>query len=151
MRVGKLAGTLAASLALAGAAVAGPGEFKTYTVDIGTGLAVYMEFPVAGRDRPVRVVYDTGKGRGKGADNDLVSFLSSPEIGLKIAATAAQNTGDRDSVADESMPDGDVIDYFLLSHPHEDHFNGAKAMFDRFDVSTCATSSSRSRSTRPAT
>lgn len=133
MRREVLQGILVGLLA-AGTAAAAPGGFKAFAADIGTGLAVYMEFPVPGQDRPVRVVYDTGKGRGNGADNDLVSFLSSPEIGLRIAASAAQDEADRRSVAGEDMPEGDVIDYFLLSHPHEDHFNGAKALFDSFDV-----------------
>lgn len=95
-------------------------KFRTYTVDIGTGLAVYMEFPPKNpEDRPFRVVYDTGKGASEGLDNDLVSFLTSPKIGLKHAQ------GDFD---------GDIIDYFILSHPHEDHFNGAKPLFESFDV-----------------
>ena len=93
--------------------------FKTFVVDVGTGLGVYLEFPGAPGKRPIRVVYDTGKGAGRGLDNDLVSFLVDPKVGLKPA---------------EGDFEGDVIDYFILSHPHEDHYNGAGPLFESFDV-----------------
>lgn len=92
---------------------------KSYVVDVGTGLGMYFELPGGPEGRPWRIVYDTGKGRGKGLDNDLVSFLAAPEVGLRMA---------------EGEFEGDVIDFFVLSHPHEDHFNGAKALFESFDV-----------------
>lgn len=90
---------------------------KFHVIDVGTGMSVYMEFPApsgADSNRPIRVVYDTG------LDSEaLVAFLKSKEIGLR-----ASSGEDR----------GDVIDYFFLSHPNEDHFAGAKNLFAAFDV-----------------
>ena len=115
---GMLAGILVLS-ALSGSAHA-EGKFKVHTIDVGTGTGVYIEVPsVPGEDRPYRIIYDTGKGRNDGLDSDLVSFLASGKIGLKTR---------------EGDFGGDVIDYFIISHPHEDHFNGAKPVFDLFDV-----------------
>ena len=100
--------------------VASLDKFNVYTVDCGTGLAVYVELPSdQPGQRPLRLLYDTGKGGSEGIHNDLVRFLASEEIGLKTA------DGDFE---------GDVIDYFVISHPHEDHYNGAKPVFDMFDV-----------------
>ncbi len=107
------------ALALAASAAAEDPKFKVFTVDVGTGLGVYCELPRSGGGRPWRIVYDTGKGAGAGLENDLVAFLVSPQVGLKPAQ------GDFA---------GDEIDFFVLSHPHEDHFNGAKPLFDMFDV-----------------
>lgn len=112
-----LPGLLALLCTLVASANADNLEF--YTVDVGTGLGIYFEMPNPAGDRPFRVIYDTGKGASKKLDNDLVKFLTSPEIGLAPAQ------GDFE---------GDVIDYFILSHPHEDHFNGALPVFDVFDV-----------------
>lgn len=90
-------------------------EAKFHVIDVGTGMAVYMEFPAAkSGDRPIRVLYDTGL-----ETNVAVDFLSSEEIGLRKASGDFQ---------------GDTIDYFFLSHPHEDHFNGAKNLFENFEV-----------------
>ena len=88
--------------------------------DCGTGLAVYIEFPSdqPGK-RPVRLLYDTGKARSKGIHNDLIRFLTSEEVGLQVA------DGDFE---------GDIIDFFICSHPHTDHYYGGKAVFDLFDV-----------------
>lgn len=112
---------LVASLALAATSLAGGVQkFEVHTVDVGTGLGVYLEVPtgVPGQ-RPVRIIYDTGKGASQGLENDMVSYLTAPEIGLQPAQ------GDFE---------GDVIDYFVISHPHEDHYNGSLPIFDIFDV-----------------
>ncbi len=115
-------------LGLALAATASPGgpsapasgdRMRAFTVDVGTGLGMYFELPGGPEGRPWRIVYDTGKGQSSGTDNDMVSFLVSPTVGLKPASEGFE---------------GDVIDYFVLSHPHEDHFNGAIAVFESFDV-----------------
>ena len=102
------------------ARVAKFGNFNVYTVDCGTGLAAYLEWPSDHPEkRPIRMIYDAGKGGGEGVNNDLVKFLASDEIGLKVA------NGDFE---------GDIIDYVLISHPHEDHYMGSKPVFDCFDV-----------------
>ena len=89
-------------------------EMQFYVIDVGTGLAVYMEIPQPGSDVPLRVLYDTGLDV-----NVAVKFLTSKKIGLQVADGDFKGT---------------VIDYFLLSHPHEDHFNGAKNIFANFDI-----------------
>jgi beta-lactamase superfamily II metal-dependent hydrolase len=114
-------GVLAASLLLVSSIFAGGKDlFRTHAVDVGTGLGIFLEIPAAkSGERPTRIVYDTGKGASEGLDNDLVSYLTAPEIGLKPAQGDFQ---------------GDVIDYFIISHPHEDHYNGSRPIFDVFDV-----------------
>lgn len=92
--------SLLACLGLAWAASAAEPlpKLKVYTVDVGTGLGVYMEVPRTGQP-PVRIVYDTGKGAGKGLENDLVTFLTSPEVGLKPAQGGSEGGATRSSVA----------------------------------------------------
>lgn len=110
---------MVSGLLAAGASAGGPEKLRTHVVDVGTGLGVYLEIPAGKGERPIRIVYDSGKGASEGLDNDMVSYLTAPEIGLRPAQ------GDFE---------GDIIDYMVVSHPHEDHYNGSKPIFDIFDV-----------------
>lgn len=98
----------------ADAANAGSGsEMHFYAIDVGTGLSLFFEIPRPGQ-RPARVLYDAGE-----STDEVAKFLASPPVSLKTASGENQ---------------GDVIDYLILSHPHRDHYFGAKKVLKNFDV-----------------
>lgn len=79
-------------------------DLIVHFIDVGQGDAVAIELP----DDKVALI-DSGTGSSKTA---LVSYLN-----------------------DNVMKNGSkTIDYFIITHPHEDHIGGAKTVFERFDV-----------------
>lgn len=114
-----LASAVWALLSLGTAARAGEG-LRLWVLDVGTGLSVYGEVePGLEAGRPTRFLYDLGKFGGPPAENPVVRFLTSPAVGLRAAS---------------GEDPGDVIDYVLLSHPHDDHYSAGAAVFEAFDV-----------------
>lgn len=86
----------------------GGNELKIHFIDVGQGDSIYVKFP-NGRN----MLVDTGgkKGEfisGKGAGDLVVSYLR--RMGIKR------------------------IDALVLTHPHEDHAGGARAIVERFKI-----------------
>jgi beta-lactamase superfamily II metal-dependent hydrolase len=92
---------------LSGAAlVAGGKTFKVHVIDVGTGLAVFVE----GAD--FALLYDAGSQDDLtgGADNRVVAYIKAVR------------------------PDLQVLNHVILSHPHKDHLELMPGVFDAFQV-----------------
>lgn len=90
-------------------AVAAPAaRFRLHVIDVGTGLALFLE----GED--FTLVYDGGSNddRSTGARNRMWAYLRAVR------------------------PDLQVIDYLILSHPHRDHVELLPDLFDAYEVRT---------------
>lgn len=88
------------------AALAPSGPFRMHAIDVGTGLAVFVEGP------GFALLYDAGSqdDLATGADNRVVAYIR------------------------RVRPDLRVIDQLVLSHPHKDHVELMPDVFDRFEV-----------------
>lgn len=82
------------------------GGFTLHVIDVGTGLALFLE----GRD--FTLVYDGGSNDdlARGADNRMLAYLK------------------------KVRPDLRVIDQLILSHPHRDHVELLPDLFDAYQV-----------------
>lgn len=90
--LGLLAAAAAAFSAQAAALPPAPGTYVVHAIDVGTGLAVFVE----GND--FTLLYDAGSKEEKGGPNNrVVAYLLASRPGLRR------------------------IDHLILSHPHEDH------------------------------
>jgi len=85
---------------------AAPGPLKLHVIDVGTGLAVFVEGP------GFTMLYDGGSqdDLADGPDNRIVAYIQAVRPGLQ------------------------VIDHLVLSHPHKDHLELLPDIFDRFQV-----------------
>lgn len=94
--------TDATSPAVAG----GPGQFRMHVIDVGTGLAIFIEGP------DFAMIYDAGSqdDLADAADNRVIAYI-------KAAKPALQ-----------------VIDHLVLSHPHKDHLELMPDIFERFAI-----------------
>jgi competence protein ComEC len=92
---------------LAGAPLAAVGKsFKVHVIDVGTGLAVFVQ----GDD--FALLYDAGSqdDLAKGADNRVVAYIKAVAPNLR------------------------VLNHVILSHPHKDHLELMPEVFDTFQV-----------------
>ena len=82
------------------------GVSRMHVIDVGTGLAVFIEGP------GYAMLFDGGTqdDQATGDDNRIVAYLKAVR------------------------PDLRVIDHLFLSHPHEDHQQLLPDIFDRFEV-----------------
>ena len=82
------------------------GSFKVHIIDVGTGLAVYIE----GRD--FAMLYDAGSqdDLANGNDNRVVSYIKAVS------------------------PNLNTINHLVLSHPHKDHVQLMPDVFDQYVV-----------------
>jgi len=81
-------------------------SYKVHVIDVGTGLAVFIE----GDD--FTMLYDGGSqdDLASGADNRIVAYINAVRPGLQ------------------------TINHLVLSHPHKDHLELLPDIFDRFTV-----------------
>lgn len=88
------------------AAVTAVGETKVHVIDVGTGLAVFVEGP------GFTMLYDAGSqdDLADGASNRVVSYIRAARPGLT------------------------TIDHVVLSHPHKDHLELMPDVFAAFTV-----------------
>ncbi|MCA3255905.1 MAG: MBL fold metallo-hydrolase [Alphaproteobacteria bacterium] len=88
------------------AGAAPSGTFKLHVIDVGTGLAVFVE----GRD--FSLLFDAGSqdDLGKGNENRVVAYIRTVR------------------------PDLTTLDHVILSHPHKDHLELMPEVFDKFAV-----------------
>lgn len=96
MKSWSLLAALALGFVTSGEANAEPpavGAYRVHAIDVGTGLAIFVE----GHD--FTLLYDAGSNddTARGADNRVVAYIR------------------------EVRPDVTVIDHLILSHPHQDH------------------------------
>ncbi len=90
-----------------GPVVATAGEtWRTHVIDVGTGLAVFVEGP------DFALLYDAGSqdDLADGSDNRVVNYIHAVRPGLT------------------------VLDHVILSHPHKDHLELMPDVFDAFTV-----------------
>lgn len=87
-------------------ALAAAQGYKVHVIDVGTGLAVFVE----GGD--FTLLYDGGSqdDLADGADNRIIAYINAVRPGLA------------------------TIDHLILSHPHKDHLELLPDVFDRFAV-----------------
>lgn len=80
--------------------------YKVHVIDVGTGLAVFIEGP------GFTMIYDGGSqdDLAMGARNRILAYIA------------------------KVRPDVRVIDHLVLSHPHKDHLELLPDVFDRFQV-----------------
>lgn len=86
---------------------------KFHTVDIGTGLSVYIEAPVSHMSRPLRLIIDGGI-----SPQTLSQFLAHPKVNLPPVTDGSKT----------------VIDYLILTHPHADHLRGLQKILENYKV-----------------
>ena len=88
------------------AVAAAPGPLKLHVIDIGTGLAVFVEGP------GFTMLYDGGSqdDLADGPDNRILAYIQAVRPGLQ------------------------TLDHLVLSHPHKDHLELLPDVFDRFQV-----------------
>jgi competence protein ComEC len=81
-------------------------SFKVHVIDVGTGLAVFIE----GKD--FAMLYDGGSqdDLAKGKDNRIVAYIKTASPTLK------------------------VLNHLVLSHPHKDHVELLPDIFDQFEI-----------------
>lgn len=81
-------------------------SFKVHVIDIGTGLAVFIE----GKD--FAMLYDGGSqdDLAKGKDNRIVAYIKAASPTLK------------------------TLNHLVLSHPHKDHVELLPDVFDKFEI-----------------
>lgn len=81
-------------------------EYKVHVIDVGTGLAVFVE----GRD--FALLYDAGSQDDLhgGDENRVVAYIKAARPGLR------------------------KLDHVILSHPHKDHLQLMPEVFDQFEV-----------------
>ena len=81
-------------------------SFKIHVIDIGTGLAIFIE----GTD--FAMLYDGGSqdDLAKGKDNRILAYIKAVSPTLKI------------------------LNHLVLSHPHKDHVELLPDIFDKFDI-----------------
>lgn len=86
--------------------VATPASFKVHVIDVGTGLAVFIEGP------GFTMLYDGGSqdDLAMGTGNRIVAYLKA------------------------ARPDMTTIDHLILSHPHKDHVELLPDVFDGYVV-----------------
>lgn len=84
----------------------GGGTWKAHVIDVGTGLAVFVEGP------DFALLYDAGSqdDLADGSDNRVVSYIHAVRPNLT------------------------VLDHVILSHPHKDHLELMPDVFDAFIV-----------------
>lgn len=84
----------------------GAGQFKLHVIDVGTGLALFVEGP------DFTLIYDGGSqdDLADEGDNRILAYLKSVK------------------------PDLTTIDHLILSHPHKDHLELLPDIFDAFAV-----------------
>jgi competence protein ComEC len=82
------------------------GPYLIHIIDIGTGLAVFVE----GRD--FTMLYDSGSqdDLATGGDNRVIAYIKAVR------------------------PNTQTIDHLVLSHPHKDHLELLPDIFDRFSI-----------------
>jgi competence protein ComEC len=82
------------------------GPFRIHVIDIGTGLAIFVEGP------DFTMLYDSGSqdDLAMGADNRVIAYIMAVR------------------------PSTQTIDHLVLSHPHKDHLELLPDIFDRFSV-----------------
>lgn len=87
-------------------ATAGTGPFKVHVIDVGTGLAMFIEGP------GFAMVYDGGSqdDLADGADNRILAYIKAVRPSLQ------------------------TIDHLVLSHPHKDHLELLPDVFDKFAI-----------------
>ena len=93
---------------------AAPGSnlLRVHFVDVGQGDAIWIQGPAGeGSDSDVNIIIDGGPHRG--TDNRLLTYL-----------------------AKYGVPPDSVIDYLILTHPHEDHYPGLIDILDKYQVKT---------------
>lgn len=80
--------------------------YRVHVIDVGTGLAVFVEGP------GFTLLYDGGSqdDLADGADNRILAYINAVRPGLQ------------------------TIDHLILSHPHKDHLELLPDVFDRFAV-----------------
>lgn len=85
---------------------AGNGPFKVHVIDVGTGLAMFIEGP------GFAMIYDGGSqdDLADGADNRILAYIKAVKPNLQ------------------------VIDHLVLSHPHKDHLELLPDVFDKFSI-----------------
>jgi competence protein ComEC len=98
--------TVVLSSARADATLAGEAVYRIHAVDVGTGLAVFVEGP------DFALVYDAGSNddRAEGAGNRFTAYLRFVKPELR------------------------VVDHVVLSHAHEDHVGLMPDVFDAYAV-----------------
>lgn len=82
------------------------GALKLHVIDVGTGLAVFVEGP------SFTMLYDGGSqdDLADGPDNRILNYIQAVSPGLQ------------------------TIDHLILSHPHKDHLELLPDIFDRFMI-----------------
>ena len=102
------------ALALSGLLSADQGGalLRVHFVDVGQGDAIWIQGP-AGEcsDKGLNIVIDGGPDSGKG--NRLITYLETYKF-----------------------PKGSVIDYAIVTHPHDDHFTGMTDILKNYRVKT---------------
>jgi len=91
---------------LVAAAPPADGWYKVHVIDIGTGLAIFIE----GKD--FTALYDSGSqdDLADGEDNRVLAYIKAVRPGTK------------------------VIDHLVLSHPHKDHLELLPDVFDAYQI-----------------
>jgi competence protein ComEC len=84
----------------------GTGPFKVHVIDIGTGLAIFIEGP------GFTMLYDGGSqdDLAAGDDNRILAYIDAVHPGLQ------------------------TLDHLVLSHPHKDHLELLPDVFDRYAI-----------------
>ncbi len=87
-------------------AATAPGRHKIHVIDVGTGLAVFVEGP------GFALLYDAGSQDDLhgGDENRVVAYIRA------------------------ARPDLTRIDHLILSHPHKDHLQLMPGVFERFEI-----------------
>jgi len=89
-------------------------KLKFYTVDVGTGLSVFIEAPVSYQDRPIRILIDGGIGI-----KSLSHFLAHESVQFPPINKRGETN---------------IIDYVILTHPHSDHLKGLQQVLENYNV-----------------
>ncbi len=88
------------------AAAAAAALYRVHAIDLGTGLAIFVEAP------DFTLLYDGGSNddRARGTRNRLLAYLR------------------------HARPDLRIIDHLILSHPHRDHVELLPDVFDQYEI-----------------
>jgi competence protein ComEC len=88
------------------ATTTGTGPFKVHVIDVGTGLAVFIEGP------GFTMLYDGGSqdDLARGDDNRIIAYIDAVHPGMQ------------------------TLDHLVLSHPHKDHLELLPDVFERFAI-----------------